>query len=310
MLKYFLLILIFTFQFEIISQQYGFIQIKSEPNIEIYLDDEFKGVTDRKYDGLILENINIGYHIIEARKEGYTPQKAEINIESNQVFLFQVNPFIPKIEIKEEGEKEDTEINLKVGSLIVQSIPIECTITIPSLGTWMKKKDKWIADKIAEGYYKIIFSNSNDKEITFDLNIYEGKETHLLVNFLNREVKLISNVSSDNLTDYYINPIDTSSTYFLTAEEMPEPIGGLSSIQSKVIYPIEAKKDKIEGKVYILAFINERGIVTKTQVLKGLGFGLDESASNAILQTKFTPGKIRGKPVKVQVSIPIMFKLN
>jgi periplasmic protein TonB len=31
---------------------------------------------------------------------------------------------------------------------------------------------------------------------------------------------------------------------------------------------------------------------------------------NAVRETKFKPGKQRGKPVKVQVSIPIVFKLQ
>ena len=48
----------------------------------------------------------------------------------------------------------------------------------------------------------------------------------------------------------------------------------------------------------------------KLTVLKGIGAGCDEAALNAVLKTKFKPGKQRGKPVNVQVSIPVIFKLN
>lgn len=113
--------------------------------------------------------------------------------------------------------------------------------------------------------------------------------------------------SDENVVE---EPKDEAPQYFVAVEEMPEPIGGIAAIQSKIIYPEIAKRAGVEGKVYVLAFVDENGNVTKAQVLKGLGAGLDDAALDAIKQTKFKPGKQRGKPVKVQVSIPIVFKLN
>ena len=103
---------------------------------------------------------------------------------------------------------------------------------------------------------------------------------------------------------------EKAPTYFVAVEEMPEPIGGIKAIQEKISYPEIAKRAGVEGKVYILAFVDENGNVTKAQVLKGIGAGCDEAAQDAVLQTKFKPGKQRGTPVKVQVSIPIVFKLQ
>ncbi|MCH7772895.1 MAG: energy transducer TonB [Bacteroidetes bacterium] len=104
--------------------------------------------------------------------------------------------------------------------------------------------------------------------------------------------------------------IEEEPTYFVAVEEMPSPIGGIKAIQEKIVYPEIAKRAGVEGKVYVLAFVNEQGEVTKAQVIKGIGAGCDEAALNAVLKTRFTPGKQRGKPVKVQVSIPIIFKLK
>jgi len=104
--------------------------------------------------------------------------------------------------------------------------------------------------------------------------------------------------------------IEEEPTYFVAVEEMPAPIGGIKAIQEKIIYPEIAKRAGVEGKVYVLAFVNEQGEVTKAQIIKGIGAGCDEAALDAVLKTKFTPGKQRGKPVKVQVSIPIIFKLK
>jgi TonB family protein len=98
--------------------------------------------------------------------------------------------------------------------------------------------------------------------------------------------------------------------YLIKAEVMPEPIGGISAIQKRVIYPEIARKAGIEGKVFVQVFIDEKGNVIKTKILKGIGSGCDESALEAVKATKFTPAKQRGKYVKVQIVVPVLFKLN
>ncbi|MBE2280526.1 MAG: energy transducer TonB [Ignavibacteriaceae bacterium] len=104
--------------------------------------------------------------------------------------------------------------------------------------------------------------------------------------------------------------VEEEPVYFVAVEDMPEPIGGIGAIQSKIVYPEIAKRAGVEGRVYVLAFVDEQGDVTKAQVIKGIGAGCDEAALEAVKKTKFKPGKQRGKPVKVQVSIPVMFRLQ
>ena len=96
--------------------------------------------------------------------------------------------------------------------------------------------------------------------------------------------------------------------YFVAVEEMPEPIGGIAAIQRKVVYPTIASAAAVEGRVIINAFVDEYGNVTNTEVVKGIGYGCDEAAVDAIKSTKFKPGKQRGKPVNVRITIPVLFK--
>ncbi len=103
---------------------------------------------------------------------------------------------------------------------------------------------------------------------------------------------------------------DDEAVFFVAVEETPEPIGGIEAIQKKIIYPEIAKRAGVQGRVFIKAFVNEVGDVVKAEVIKGIGAGCDEAAVQAVMQTKFKPGKQRGKSVKVQVSIPIVFKLQ
>lgn len=99
--------------------------------------------------------------------------------------------------------------------------------------------------------------------------------------------------------------------YLAFAEVMPKPIGGIESIYKNIIsYPKVAKNAGIEGKVYVLAFINEKGTVDKVKIVKGLGGGCDEAAIRAVSQTQFTPAKSKGEAVKVKTSLAIVFKIQ
>jgi len=103
---------------------------------------------------------------------------------------------------------------------------------------------------------------------------------------------------------------EDDSTYYIAVEEMPEPIGGIKAIMENISYPEEAKENNIEGKVYVLAYINEEGLVEKSKIIKSVNPLLDKAATDAVKKVKFSPGKQDGTPVKVEVAIPIIFKLD
>ncbi len=103
--------------------------------------------------------------------------------------------------------------------------------------------------------------------------------------------------------------IEEEDKIFVAVEEMPKIIGGIGAIQSKVQYTELAKRMDVEGTIYVEAVINEEGKVIEAKIIKGLLPDLDEMSLNAVKSTLFKPGKQRGKPVKVRISIPIKFRL-
>lgn len=107
-----------------------------------------------------------------------------------------------------------------------------------------------------------------------------------------------------------LNEEDDEDQYFVAVEEMPELIGGLQAIMARLQYPEIAKRAGVQGRVYVLAFVNEKGEVVRAEVQRGIGAGCDEEAVRAVLSAKFKPGLQRGKPVKVRISIPIRFELS
>ncbi len=103
---------------------------------------------------------------------------------------------------------------------------------------------------------------------------------------------------------------DEEEDFFVVVENMPELIGGLGGLQKKVKYPEMATRAGIEGRVTIQFIVNEQGKVENPRVIRGIGGGCDEEALKAVSQAKFKPGMQRGRPVRVQYSLPIVFKLQ
>jgi TonB family protein len=103
---------------------------------------------------------------------------------------------------------------------------------------------------------------------------------------------------------------ESDPAYYLSAEVMPEPIGGFEALEKRMFYPALAKEKKIEGTVKILTFINKYGDVTKADVVQGIGYGCDESARTTVFYSRFKPGLIKGKPVNVQMVISLKFNLK
>lgn len=97
---------------------------------------------------------------------------------------------------------------------------------------------------------------------------------------------------------------------FVIVEEPPQLIGGLSGLQARIRYPEIAKKAGVEGRVFVQFVVDENGDVIDAVVTRGIGAGCDEEAIKGILSAKFTPGKQRGKAVKVKMSLPVTFKLK
>ena len=88
-----------------------------------------------------------------------------------------------------------------------------------------------------------------------------------------------------------------------------DPPVAMSPIRPR--YPEIAQEAGIEGVVVVQAFIDEKGRVKETIILKGVpNTGLDEAAMEAIRKTRFRPAKQRERAVGVWISIPVNFRLK
>jgi TonB family protein len=77
----------------------------------------------------------------------------------------------------------------------------------------------------------------------------------------------------------------------------------------KPAYTSEGRAKKIEGEVLLQVVFTASGEVQVQRVLRGLGYGLDESAENAARQIKFQPAQKNGQPIDSAAVIHIVFEL-
>lgn len=113
-----------------------------------------------------------------------------------------------------------------------------------------------------------------------------------------------------------VNAQDNSSKeeIFSKVDVMPEYPGGMDDLSyfffTHLKYPDDAKKNKIEGTVFISFIVDEVGRVKNVKVVKGVYPSLDKEAVRVASQMpNWTPGKHNGKNVKVQFNLPVKFTL-
>jgi TonB family protein len=74
-------------------------------------------------------------------------------------------------------------------------------------------------------------------------------------------------------------------------------------------YSEEARKAKFQGTVVLSIVVDEQGLPRNFKVVKPLGLGLDEKAVEAVQKWRFSPAKLNGKPVPVQATVEVNFRL-
>lgn len=109
--------------------------------------------------------------------------------------------------------------------------------------------------------------------------------------------------------------VEKADEIFDVVENAPEFPGGMEAwyqyLQKNLKYPTQARRMGIEGTVYVVFVVNTDGSIQDVELLRGIGGGCDEEAIRVIANApKWTPGKQRGKPVRVRMRLPVRFKLG
>jgi protein TonB len=124
----------------------------------------------------------------------------------------------------------------------------------------------------------------------------------------------VEDTESDEDVEIEIEEEDDEE-FFMVVENMPEFPGGdlglMKYIQKNVKYPAIAKEYNITGKVYVSFIVDRSGSVTNVKIVRGVDKNLDAEAMRVVKSLpRYTPGRQRGKAVRVMFTIPINFTLN
>ena len=132
----------------------------------------------------------------------------------------------------------------------------------------------------------------------------------------------IQNIVEDAIADTEIpsteqQPSETEKdeNIYDTVEQMPEFPGGLSACMSyiarNVKYAKIALENGIQGRVVVQFCVEKDGSISNTIVTKSVNPYLDKEALRVVSSMpKWTPGKQKGKPVRVKYTLPVHFRLK
>lgn len=198
------------------------------------------------------------------------------------------------------------------------------------------KSEYYVKNGIKDGDEKQYHSNGDLISI---VKFHEGQQTNkqTFENLLTEE-KQLTVVVNQNVTKPVEEPIKKSETQtgkpepvkvnyegrvpekkveqIIQKEEkvadvltQPSLVGSIQSLQEKIVYPDDALKFGLEGIVSLRVFINEKGLLTKSEIVKGIGLGCDEEAARIVKQARFISATKNGKPIESQITLDIHFKL-
>ena len=99
------------------------------------------------------------------------------------------------------------------------------------------------------------------------------------------------------------------------AEQMPEYPGGMAAmfefLMKNMQYPKDAEKQKVEGRVMVMFVVETDGSISDVKVAKKTFPSLDAEAVRVVQSMpKWTPGRDKGKVVRVQYTLPVSFRLK
>lgn len=128
-----------------------------------------------------------------------------------------------------------------------------------------------------------------------------------------------SQITADSLPDGEIFKVVEEMPRFPGCEEVPDAEKQRLCSQKKMMefifknlkYPKAAQEKGIEGMVVVKFIIEKDGSISDAEIVRSIGGGCDEEVLKLVyMMPNWTPGKQRGKDVRVQFNLPVKFKLD
>lgn len=181
----------------------------------------------------------------------------------------------------------------------------------------------WVTSEVRDSTGRELVKNGNGKAVFYNEDFKKVASVGPIVNGLHDGEWEASN-DTMRWVCLYVKGKGTSGKSFdlkgnvhefQQAATEPKFDGGVDAFNGFLVkhirYPKIAKKNDVQGKVFLSFIIERDGRVVDIKVIRGIGSGCDEEAVRVLkLMPNWTPGYQFGVPVRVQYSLPISFSLK
>ena len=210
---------------------------------------------------------------------------------------------------------------LEIGLVVV----LVATLVAFNVKSYDKEEKEQFERMVSEEQEEIIIQTQEQElppppppeqpEVTTEFEVVEddAEVTNELV--VNAEV-------TDDTKNIEITPVvvdeeeeEEEQQIFTVVENDPEFPGGMEALYKylaqNIKYPQLARDNNITGRVYVTFVVERDGSITGCRVLRDIGGGCGQEAIRVVKSMpKWTPGKQRGKAVRVQFNLPVNFNLQ
>ena len=144
---------------------------------------------------------------------------------------------------------------------------------------------------------------------------YPGKEIVIWKEGRTKNIMLSdkSAVKATTITEVPTKKQESDLYNLAELTEKPEYQTGLEAfyqyIGSNYKIPEEISTKKISGKIFASFIVEKDGSLSNIKILRDMGYGTGDETIRVLKESpKWKPGKMNGKPVRTQYSLPITIK--
>ena len=206
------------------------------------------------------------------------------------------------------------ELKVKTYDLDLESVPLEVKKEA-SGAISLRLKDGSDAQPVFVLDGKVVKDIDNlDPESIESVSVFKDYDSEVVKKYNAKDgvVVITTKEAAASSKKNEMDTIEQDGEVFYVVEDMPKFPGDLPALKkyvySNLEYPEQAKNQGIEGSVIVRFLINEKGEAVNSEVLRSSYKGFDAPALKVINEMPdWTPGKQRGKPVKVWYVMSIKF---
>ncbi|MEA3461486.1 MAG: TonB family protein, partial [Bacteroidota bacterium] len=148
-----------------------------------------------------------------------------------------------------------------------------------------------------------------------NISVYKNPDSPMVKKYNAKDGVVVITTKEAAAKENEMESFEKDGEVFYIVEDMPKFPGGTPALKtyiySNLEYPEKVKNEGIEGEVVVRFLVNEKGQVVNEEVLRSTYEGFDAPALKVISEMPdWTPGKQRGKAVKVWYVVSIKFDDN